>query len=168
MIFRHVREDDLEQLVRLEKAGFTPEEAATEQAFLNRIKMITDTFLIAEEVGQIVGYINGPVIPVPFITDDLFDRTVPNPDQGGYQSILGLVVDPNHQGRGIAGSLLHVFEQQAEKRERLSVTLTCRKELIPFYEKNGYVNQGIAESQHGGIQWFNMNKRLERKIHSSQ
>jgi hypothetical protein len=32
--------------------------------------------------------------------------------------------------------------------------------LIPFYEKNGYVNQGVAESQHAGVQWFNMSKEL--------
>lgn len=78
----------------------------------------------------------------------------------GYQSILGLVVSPVYQRKGIASLLLRKFEKQVRQKERLTVTLTCRKELIPFYEKNGYVNQGIAASQHGGIQWFNMNKQL--------
>ena len=56
--------------------------------------------------------------------------------------------------------LLSEFEKQAQDKQRLTVTLTCKEELIPFYEKNGYVNQGVAESQHAGVQWFNMSKNL--------
>ncbi|MET1249416.1 GNAT family N-acetyltransferase [Sporolactobacillus sp. STCC-11] len=160
MKIRQVRINDLEQLISLENTGFTPEEAATKQAFINRIETIPDTFLIAEEKDKIIGYVNGPVIPIPFITDDLFETTKANPNNGGYQSILGIVVAPGHQGKGIAGELLRSFENQAREQGRLTVTLTCRQSLIPFYEKNGYVNQGISESQHGGIQWFTMNKRL--------
>ncbi|MCO7175747.1 GNAT family N-acetyltransferase [Sporolactobacillus kofuensis] len=160
MILRHVRQEDLKQLVGLENTGFTPEEAATENAFINRIATIPDTFIIAEEAQKIIGYVNGPVISVPFITDDLFNTTLPNPEKGGHQSILGILVDPNHQRKGIACLLLKALEKEAKKNERLTVTLTCREALIPFYEKNGYTNQGIAESQHGGIKWFTMTKQL--------
>jgi len=58
--------------------------------------------------------------------------------------------------------LLEKLEKIAAKGERLSITLTCRKELIPFYEKNGYQNQGIADSHHAGVQWFNMIKQLKK------
>ncbi|WP_445490825.1 GNAT family N-acetyltransferase [Niallia sp. 03133] len=160
MIIRQVQPNDLDQLVELENTGFTPEEAATPNAFLNRINTISDTFIIAEENQVIVGYINGPVVSSPFITDDLFHITEPNPSKGGHQSILGIVVHPNYQNKGIASLLLKEFENQAKQKERLSVTLTCKKELIPFYEKNGYINQGIADSQHAGVQWFNLNKML--------
>lgn len=160
MKIRNVHKEDLEQLVALENMGFTPEEAATKQAFINRIETISDTFLIAEEKDKIIGYVNGPVIPVSFITDDLFETTKANPNHGGYQSILGIVVAPDHQGKGIAGELLRAFENQAREKSRLTVTLTCRQSLIPFYEKNSYVNRGIAESRHGGIRWFNMDKKL--------
>ncbi|MCO7125398.1 GNAT family N-acetyltransferase [Sporolactobacillus shoreicorticis] len=160
MIFRQVRKEDLEPLVILENKAFTPEEAATKQAFINRIETIPDTFIIAEEKNQIIGYVNGPVLSAPFITDDLFDQTMPNPVSGSYQSILGIVVAPDYQKKGIAGMLLRAFEKQARAKNRLTVTLTCRESLIPFYQKNGYVNHGIAESQHGGIEWFNMDKML--------
>jgi len=160
MHIRNVRKEDLEQLIALENTGFTPEEAATKQAFINRIATISDTFLIAEEKNQMIGYVNGPVLSVPFITDDLFDQTIPNPEIGGYQSILGIVVAPDYQGKGVAGNLLHAFENQAREKSRLTVTLTCRQSLIAFYEKKGYTNRGIAASQHGGIQWFNMDKKL--------
>ncbi|BBN97691.1 GNAT family N-acetyltransferase [Sporolactobacillus terrae] len=162
MEIRKVRKSDLAQLVELENSGFTPEEAATKQAFITRIETIPDTFLVAEEMNQIIGYVNGPVISMPHITDDLFEQTAPNPDRGGYQSILGLVVAPNCQGKGIASQLLRALEDQARENERLTVTLTCRQFLIPFYEKNGYINQGIAASEHGGMKWFNMDKPLNK------
>lgn len=160
MEFRNVKLEDLEQLYFLENTGFTKEEAATEHAFLHRIHTISDTFIVVEDNEIIVGYVNGPVISTPFITDDLFDKTLPNPPKGGHQSILGLVVHPNYQKLGIASLLLQEIEKRAIQQQRISITLTCKKELISFYEKNGYKNQGVANSQHGGVVWYNMNKLL--------
>ena len=62
MIFRNVVAGDLESLIQLENEGFTKEEAATTQALKQRIEIIPDTFIVAEENNQIVGYINGPAI----------------------------------------------------------------------------------------------------------
>lgn len=55
MIFRNVVADDLESLIQLENEGFTKEEAATTQALKQRIEIIPDTFIVAEENNQIVG-----------------------------------------------------------------------------------------------------------------
>lgn len=161
MQIRNVLPEDLEQLYFLENTGFTPEEAATKSAFLHRIHTISDTFIVAEENGLIIGYINGPVISEPFITDNLFEQTLPNPLIGGHQSILGIVVHPNYQKLGIASVLLQEMEKRSRLQKRLSITLTCKKELIPFYEKNGYINQGVASSKHAGVVWYNLNKGLE-------
>ncbi|KAB7665871.1 GNAT family N-acetyltransferase [Bacillus sp. B1-b2] len=161
MQVRNVQIEDLEQLYFLENTGFTPDEAATKNAFLHRIHTISDTFIVAEENGMIIGYINGPVISEPFITDDLFKQTLPNPPKGGHQCILGIVVHPNYQNLGIASLLLAEMEKRSKLHQRLSITLTCKKELISFYEKNGYTNQGVASSQHAGVVWYNMNKGLE-------
>ena len=79
MIFRNVVAGDLESLIQLENEGFTKEEAATTQALKQRIEIIPDTFIVAEENNQIVGYINGPAISNKCITDDLFASIRPNP-----------------------------------------------------------------------------------------
>lgn len=63
MKFRNFTEEDLPTLIELENKGFTPEEAATPEAIEQRIEIIPDTFIIAEQDGEIAGYINGPVIP---------------------------------------------------------------------------------------------------------
>ncbi|MCI2773824.1 GNAT family N-acetyltransferase [Staphylococcus petrasii] len=160
MKFRNVTKEDLPTLIELENKGFTPEEAATPEATEQRIEIIPDTFIIAEQDGEIAGYINGPVIPQKYITDDLFETIRPNPSIGGYLSVLGLVVSEKYQSQGLGGQLLNQFENLARQHSRLGVTLTCREELVPFYEKYGYTNEGLSDSQHAGIKWYNLVKEL--------
>ncbi|NRD79746.1 GNAT family N-acetyltransferase [Bacillus sp. BRMEA1] len=157
---RKVKLEDLPELVMIENLCFRKEEAATRDAFQKRIQYISDSFLVAEVEGVIVGLINGPVIEKPYITDDLFSEIKVNPALGGHQSVLGLAVSPDFQKRGIAAALLSHLENEAQLHKRESVTLTCKEELIGFYENHGYVNKGISSSNHGGVIWYNMLKNL--------
>ena len=61
---RNVQSADLDQLLVIENEGFSKEEAATKEAFVKRIQLIADTFIVAEKEGKILGYSNGPVIAV--------------------------------------------------------------------------------------------------------
>lgn len=154
-------EQDLSELMVIERLGFTPEEAATESAMKERIQVIADSFIIAKnEREKINGYVVGPVIPTRYLTDDLFERTNPNPKVGGFQSILSLVVHPDYRGKGIARKLLKELEAVCVKKKREGVTLTCLEELVPFYEENGYCNEGKSNSTHAGEVWFNLVKEL--------
>lgn len=158
---RNVQKTDLESLIVIENEGFTKEEAATREAFVERIQLIADTFIVAEKDGEILGYINGPVIPQLYITDDLFEKIYENPKKGGYQSILGVAVSKKARNQGIARILINKMEQLVKEHERQGITLTCKQELVFFYEKLGFVNHGISESQHGGVSWYNMVKLRE-------
>lgn len=158
---RNVQKTDLEELVVIENEGFTKEEAATREAFAERIQLIADTFIVAEKQGKILGYTNGPVIHQPYITDDLFEEIKENPKSGGYQSILGVVVSIQARNQGIARILINKMEELVKENEREGITLTCKKELVSFYEKLGFADHGISESQHGGVSWYNMIKPRE-------
>ena len=103
---RNVQTTDLEQLILIENEGFSIEEAATKEAFIERIQLIPDTFIVAEKEGKILGYINGPIINQPYITDNLFEKIKENPKRGGYQSILGLAVSEQARNQGIAKILI--------------------------------------------------------------
>jgi ribosomal protein S18 acetylase RimI-like enzyme len=155
---RNVLPTDIEQLLIIENEGFTIEEAATKEIFLERIRIIPDTSFVAEENGKILGFINGPVINQPYITDDLFKEIEANPKTGGYQSVLGLAVLKQARNQGIAKKLIEKMEELVEENEREGITLTCKKELVPFYEKFGFVNHGMSDSKHGGVSWYNMVK----------
>ncbi|MDG0793818.1 GNAT family N-acetyltransferase [Cohnella ginsengisoli] len=157
---RNATATDLEQLARIENEGFSQAEAASKEAFAERIRLIPDTFIVAEREGEILGYINGPVIGTPYITDDLFKEIKTNPKNGGYQSILGLAVSKKVRGRGIAKLLMKKWEELAQQNEREGITLTCKEELAAFYEKQGFVNRGRSESQHGGGVWYDLVKLI--------
>jgi len=158
---RNVQAADLEQLLLIENEGFSREEAATKDAFVERIRLIADTFILAEKEGVILGYINGPVINQPYITDDLFKEIRENQRRGGYQSVLGLAVSKQARSQGIAKLLLEKMEEGVIENEREGITLTCKQELVIFYEKFGFVNHGLSESTHGGVSWYNMVKLRE-------
>ncbi|MNS58252.1 Acetyltransferase (GNAT) family protein [compost metagenome] len=158
---RNVHTTDLAQLLLIENEGFSIEEAATKGTFMERIRLIPDTFIVAEKEGKILGYINGPIIDQPYITDDLFKEITENPKSGGYQSILGLAVSRQARNQGISKILVRNMEELVEENERKGITLTCKQELVPFYEKLGFVNHGISESTHAGVCWYNMVKLRE-------
>ncbi|AKO92629.1 GNAT family N-acetyltransferase [Priestia filamentosa] len=158
---RNVQPTDLEQLLVIENEGFSIEEAATKEAMVERIQLISDTFIVAEREGKILGYINGPIINQPYITDDLFEETKENPKRGGYQSILGLAVSKQARNQGIARILIKKMEDIIKENKREGITLTCKQELVPFYEKCGFVNHGVSESNHGGLTWYNLIKLRE-------
>jgi len=153
--------EDLPELIVIENLCFTVEEAATKEAFEKRIQFIADSFFVAEEDGVIVGLVNGPVIETSFITDDLFSDIKANPASGGHQSILGLAVSPQFQKRGIASALLAQLEKEARANKRETITLTCKEDLIRFYENDSYLNKGVSNSEHGGVMWYNMSKELK-------
>lgn len=158
--FRNAKITDLNQILDIENAGFTSAEAATKHALIDRINNINDTFIVALDKDKIAGYINGPVVSTMYITDDLFETIQPNPSEGGYLSILSVVVAKEYRGQGLAGQLLQRFENLAKKHNRNGVTLTCRASLTSFYEGYGYTNYGVSDSTHGGVEWYNLIKLL--------
>ena len=158
---RNVQTTDLEQLLLIENEAFSIDEAATKEAFVKRIRLIADTFIVAEKNGEILGYINGPIINQPYITDNLFKEIKENPQSGGYQSVLGLAVSKQARNQGIAKILIEKMEELVEENERKGITLTCKQELVSFYEKLGFVNHGMSESTHGGVSWYNLVKLRE-------
>jgi ribosomal protein S18 acetylase RimI-like enzyme len=157
---RKVRIEDLSELVEIEQLCFVKEEAAPKEAFEKRIQFISDSFFIAERDSRIIGFVNGPVIEEPYISDELFSDVKTNPTTGGHQSILGIAVSSGFQGRGVASALLAHLEEEAKLKNRETITLTCKENLIPFYERHGYHNQSVSTSKHGGAVWYNLVKKL--------
>lgn len=157
---RNVKMEDLPDIVIIEQLCFPEEEAASKEAFKKRIQVIPDSFFVAEVNSVVVGFVNGPVIETAFITDDLYTNLKENPATGGHQTILGVAVTPHFQTRGVATELLNHIEQVAMANNRQTLTLTCKEELIGFYEKLGYHNKGVSNSKHGGATWYNMIKVL--------
>ncbi|WP_166082268.1 GNAT family N-acetyltransferase [Erysipelothrix anatis] len=155
--------DDYISIMKIENAVFQHEEAASHNAMKNRIIHIQDSFLVAVDTlnDNLAGYIVGPIIQERYLYDELFENTSENPKLGGFQSVLSLAVDKEYQGKRIASLLLSEYYVLAKSNKREGITLTCLKELVPFYEKQGFIDEGQSVSTHGGKLWVNMVRMID-------
>lgn len=152
---------DLNQVVEIERQGFSPEEAGSPEAFHQRIEKIPDTFLVARDTeDHVLGFIVGPALADEYVYDWMFADTPTNLPEGGHQLILSLAVSPEAQGKHVGSDLLAALEQVAKKAKRTTMSLTCLDRLVAFYERNGYENRGVADSDHAGETWYNMVKSI--------
>ena len=156
MLLRHAQLADLDQIVQIELANFGPDIATTKQAFDQRLRLIPDTFLVIEADGELAGYVEGPVVTQPYLTDDLFHKVTHNPVSGGYIAITSLSVAETFKGQGIGTTLLAAMKDLAISQGRQGIVLTCEEHLLTYYTLNGFSNEGISASKHGGKVWYRM------------
>ncbi len=148
---------DLDRLTQIESLCFPIEEAADCNKIKSRIEAFPNHFFVLlSKDEQIAGFINGLVYASPVLIDEMFDNANLHDENGSYQMILSLAVAPEFQGKGYGTALLHHLLKSSKEQHRKGVTLTCKKELIPFYEKAGFLNQGRSASVHGGFEWYEM------------
>lgn len=157
VFFRPPKIDDIDQIMQIENAGFTADEATSKSAMMDRILTISDSFIVAVNGKDYpIGYVVGPIISKRYLSDDLFESTRPNQPFGGYQSILSLAVAPDYRNCQIGNKLLSALEEKCRLQNRKGITLTCLESLVPYYKKHGYQLEGLSESQHAGVAWYNM------------
>ena len=70
--------------------------------------------------------------------------------------LFGVATLPEYQHKGYASKLMEYVIDETRKQKRCGIVLTCKEELIPFYEKFGYVSEGISDSVHGNAVWYQM------------
>ena len=58
--------------------------------------------------------------------------------------IEDLVVDKEYTGKGIATKLINFCMKIAEENNCYKIILDCKEELIPFYNKNNFKQQGVC------------------------
>lgn len=153
--------NDLDNVTNIEKICFPEAEAAARETFEDRLKIFTESFLIAEMDGKIVGFINGSIINEMIIRDEFYSDASFHDSNGGYQSIFGLDVLPECRRIGIAAELVKALTEVARKAERKGLTLCCKEEKIHYYEKLGFVDIGKSESEHGNAVWYNMILKMD-------
>ncbi len=156
IIIRQAQLDDLDRITFVESTCFPQTEAANKTQFQQRLLTFKESFFVAEHYNQIIGFINGAVIDEPTISDILFKQADLHKPSGTYQTIFGLDIMPDYRHQGIAIKLMNHMIDYAKSTKRKGVILTCKENLIPFYNQFGYINRGISKSVHGGAIWYDM------------
>ena len=75
---------------------------------------------------------------------------------GAWQMIFGVNTIPAYRKHGYAGELLKCAIEDARKHGRKGLVLTCKDHLVHYYAKFGFENEGVSESEHGGVRWNQM------------
>lgn len=117
VLIRKVTIDDLDLVTHVEATCFPPAEAATREAFMERLKYYAGHFLIAFDGDTPIGFIDGFVSDDEILTDEMFeDASLHNPN-GAWQMIFGLNTMPEYRNRGVGGRLIEAFHRPCERRK---------------------------------------------------
>ena len=151
---------DLQELAVIESRCFPPEQAAKEEQIRGRLKHYPQHFLVlCDDEDRIISFINGFVTNIPDLTDEMYQRPEMHTENGKWQMIFGLDTLPEYRCRGHAQKLLNEFLSIAKSEGRRGVVLTCKEQLIGFYERFGFVNEGVSDgSVIGGVKWYQMRR----------
>jgi predicted GNAT family acetyltransferase len=77
-------------------------------------------------------------------------------EQGDWQMIFGVNTLPQYRRQGLAAKVLERAIHDAKAQGRKGCVLTCKDKLIHYYEKFGFRNEGVSQSVHGGVTWYDM------------
>lgn len=160
MRIRLAAPEDLTAVTAVEAACFPAAEAATEQDFAARLTVYPNHFwLLEDEAGRLISFVNGMVTREPDLRDEMYSDAALHDETGDWQMIFGVNTLPEFRRRGLAGQVLRRVIADAKAQGRRGCVLTCKDRLVHYYETFGFVSEGVSESVHGGVVWYQM--RLE-------
>lgn len=160
--FRNIREEEIEQAIKIEQICFPPNEACSEKSMRERIAVAADLFLVAvaRNTGKIAGFLNGIATDEERFRDEFFTDAGQHQPDGKNIMLVGLDVLPEYRGQGLGREIVHQYLQRERERNRQQVILTCLDSKVNMYKKFGFSDLGMANSTWGGEQWHEMSYDL--------
>lgn len=148
---------DLPAVTAVEAACFPAAEAATEADFAARLAVYPNHFwLMEDDDGVLVSFVNGLVTDKPHLRDEMYADAGFHDENGAWQMIFGVNTLPEYRRRGLAEQVLRQVIADAKAQGRKGCVLTCKDKLLHYYGKLGFVNEGVSQSTHGGVVWYEM------------
>lgn len=156
MNIRYADMSDLTAVTAVETACFPPAEAATEQDFAQRLRYYSGHFWLMFDGGTLIAFVDGFVTDEPDLTDDMYENAALHNENGAWQMIFGVNTLPAYRCQGCAARVMERVIADACAQGRKGCVLTCKDKLIQYYETFGFENEGVSESVHGGVVWYDM------------
>ena len=147
---------DLPAVTAVEAACFPAAEAATEADFAKRLAVYPNHFWLMEDNSTLVSFINGLVTDEPHLRDEMYADAGFHNENGAWQMIFGVNTLPAYRRQGLAEQVLRQVIEDAKAQGRKGCVLTCKEKLLHYYGKLGFVNEGVSQSTHGGVVWYEM------------
>lgn len=161
MLIRNATMADVAAVAEVERLCFPASEAATEEELRDRIAAYADCFWLLFENDRLVSFIDGMATDERDLRDEMYADASLHREKGCWQMIFGLNTVPECRRRGYAAMLVGRLSEDARKRGRLGMVLTCKEKLVPYYASFGFVDEGISSSTHGNVAWHQMRLTFE-------
>lgn len=156
MEIRMASMEDLDAVTLVESQCFPEAEAAKREDFAHRLSAYPDHFWLLVDGSEIIGFVNGMVTNEKDLRDEMYENAGLHDEEGEWQMIFGLDVIPPYRRKGCAGMLLKQMIGDAKAHHRAGVVLTCKEQLVHYYARFGFVDEGVSDSSHGGVVWHQM------------
>ena len=133
---------DLADIEALQASSFPADTQQPSHILEESIRKCADTFLLARDENQILGYVLGGLQPH-------------NPQ---CLEIHSLVIDADHQRQGLGTLLLAALKEVAVELEYKGIRLESPDELLSYFEMNGFIDEETSlyvTSQGYSMIWFN-------------
>jgi len=136
---------DLAEIEELQASSFPAEKQQPSHILEESIRKCADTFLLARDENQLLGYVLGG----------------PYPHNPQCLEIHSLVIDTDHQRQGLGTLLLAALKDAAVELEYRGIRLNSPDELLSYFEMNGFVDVEETDSLYAASQgvsmiWFNL------------
>ena len=130
---------DLEEVLAIEEANPSSEEAFSRQSLEESIRKTAGTFLVAGDENELLGYVLGEVKSI----------------HPKWIEIKSLTIHPDHWGQGLGTLLLAALKQGTVELDYQGILLQSPDELLSYFEMNGFVEEEVTESHYGcGSEWY--------------
>lgn len=156
LTLRNALPTDAARCFHIETTAYEGDEAATLEKIATRIAQYPEGFLILEEDGAAVGFINSGCAHEVVMSDEAFKELVGHDAEAPNVVIMSVVVDPAHQGKGYAKRLMTAFVQRMGTLGKQTIHLMCKQQHVPLYTRMGYTYVRPSPSDHGGMAWHEM------------
>lgn len=147
---------DLAAVTAVEAECFPAAEAATEESFRARLSVYPNHFWLLFDGDKLISFVNGMVTDIADLCDEMYENAAMHDENGAWQMIFGVNTIPSYRCRGLAEQVLRQVIADAKEQGRKGLVLTCKDKLVHYYGKLGFVSEGVSQSVHGNVVWYQM------------
>ena len=131
---------DLPEIEALQASSFSAEKQQPSYILEESIRKCADTFLLARDENQLLGYVLGS----------------PQPNNPQCLEIRSLAIEADHQRQGLGTLLIAALKEVAVELDYKGIRLKSPDELLSYFEMNGFIDEEETDSLYAASQGFSM------------
>ena len=131
---------DLAEIEALQTLSLPAEKQLTSHILEESIRKCADTFLLARDENQLLGYV----------------LSGPQPHNPQCLKVHSLVIKVDHQRQGLGTLLLAALKEVAVEQDYKAIRLKSPDELLSYFEMNGFIDEEETDSLYAASQGFSM------------